>query len=138
MRTLLAAAILAAGAFGWAKPVPKPTKPTERAGGVISQVHDRVDEAVVSQMIRDLHLHIWQAEAGGQMPTPEAIREYGRKEKRKLGQLLEKGEIVLAANLTRSGVWAYQKDTPEKGGWVAVQAGPRKVTAQEFKELVGK
>jgi len=132
---LLGVTLLASA--GCKPPMQKPTKPTERAGGLISQIHDRVDEAVVMEMIKNLHLHILQEESTGQMPTPESLREYAKAESKKTADLFEKGVLVLPEKMTRSGVWVYEKDVPTKGGWIAVQAGPRKVTAEEFKQLIG-
>jgi hypothetical protein len=138
MRTLTFVMIAALVAAGCGPPTFKPTKPTERAGGVISQVHDKVDEAVVMQMMHELHLYVLQEESGGAMPTREQIREYANKESPSLKKVLDKDWIIIPPKPTRGGIWAYQKDTPEKGGWIAVQAGTRKVTAEEYKELAGK
>src|SRR5262245_49783737 len=106
MRTFITIALLAwLGAGGCKKPTYAPPKPTERIGGVISQIHDKVDETVIMEMIKDGHLYILQEETGGQMPTPEMIREYGKKTNKKLGELLDKGVIAIPDKLTRGGVW---------------------------------
>ena len=65
--TLVMTAVLLA-AIGCGPSKPKATKPTERAGGVISQIHDRVDELKVMEMMKDLHLHILQEESGVRRP----------------------------------------------------------------------
>ena len=123
---------------GCGPPKFKPTKPTERAGGVISQIHDKVDEAVIMQMMYDLQLHILQDESSGTMPTREQVLEYGKTENKKLGDLFDKGWIIIPEKLKRGGIWAYQKETPEKGGWIAIQAGCKKVTAKEYAEYASK
>ncbi len=138
MRTLSSLTIAAVLVAGCGPPKFKPTKPTERAGGVISAVHDKVDEYVIMKMMEDLQLHILQEESGGAMPTREQVLDYGKTENKKLGELIEKGWIIIPPKLTRGSIWAYQKDTPEKGGWIAVQAGPRKVTAKEYAEFASK
>jgi hypothetical protein len=79
-----------------------------------------------------------QEETGGHMPTPDEIRDYANKESPSLKKVLDKEWIIIPPKISRASVWAYQKDSAEKGGWVVVQAGPRKVTAEEFKELMSK
>ena len=62
MRTVTSVMIAALLIVGCGPPKFKPTKPTERAGGVISAVHDKVDEARLMPQIHDLQLHILQEE----------------------------------------------------------------------------
>jgi hypothetical protein len=119
--------------IGCGPPKVKPTKPTERAGGVISAVHDKIDEAQVMQMMHELHLHVLQEESGGHMPTPDQIRDYANKESPSLKKVLDKGWIIIPDKISRGSIWAYQKDTPEKGGWIVIQAGATKVSAEEYK-----
>jgi hypothetical protein len=138
MRTLTSVFISALLIVGCGPPKFKPTKPTERAGGVISAVHDKVDEAVVMQMMHELHVHVLTEESGGHMPTPDEIREYANKESPSLKKVLDKGWIIIPPKITRSSIWAYQKETPEKGGWIAIQAGATKVTAEEYKQYASK
>ena len=139
MRSLTPLLVLILALFGCKPPKLPPSKPTERIGGFISQTKDRVDEAVISQMLKDLHLHILQEETSGQMPTPEQLREYGKTTNRTLGQLLDQGIIALPEKLTRSGVWAYQKEASGNGKrWLIIQAGPTQVDTEEFNKLMGK
>lgn len=139
MRTLAVILTLAALPLAGCKPPTlPPTKPTERAGGIISQIKDRVDDTVTGEMMKDLHLYILQEETLGQMPTPEQIREYGKTTNKKLGELLDKGIIALPEKLTRNGVWAYQKEASSNGKrWVIIQAGPTQMMPEEFKQLMG-
>jgi hypothetical protein len=130
---LSAAMVLA----GCGPPTLKPSKPTERAGGLISQIHDKVDETVNMIELDDLYKAIAADELSGQMPTQQAIRDWLKKNNPKLSKLIEDGTIILEFGKSREGVWAYEKNAPTKGGWVITHAGPSKMTPEELKRQLG-
>jgi hypothetical protein len=138
MRTIL---LIAAGAFllaGCDPPPPRPTKPTERAGGLVSQIIDRRNELVTETEMHDLHLYMEGEASFGQIPSRESVLEYARKNNDKLYKLLENGAIVLTGAKTREEVWAYEKDAPTKGGWVVTGSGQSKMTADQLNKLLRK
>ncbi|MCX7700143.1 MAG: hypothetical protein N2039_04640 [Gemmataceae bacterium] len=126
-----------ASAIGCDAPKLKPTEPTQRAGGLVSQIKDKAEQMVTAVEMKDLHLFMDAASAvEGRLPNADVIREAVAKENPQLAKLLQDGRIILTGIRQREGVWAYEKDAPEKGGWIIDQSGPRQVTAEEFQRLV--
>lgn len=119
---------------------PKKPKPTEsKKPDLVQQIAGKVKETVTAFEMKDLHLFIeYSSSASGQMPPNEVIIEYTKKENPKLGKLLEDGTIILTGTKVRESVWAYEKDSDTKGGWIITNNGPEKVTAEQFKQRMGK
>ena len=42
------------------------------------------------------------------------------------------GYILITGKTTRESVWAFERNAPSQGGWIASQNGPEQVTAAEF------
>jgi hypothetical protein len=119
----------------------EPTRRGSNAGtsGLVSQVRQKVEQVVTAAEMKDLHLFMDAASAvEGRLPNVETIRAAVSRENPKLGQLLQDGSIVLTGIRQREGIWAYEKDAPERGGWIIDQSGPRQVTAAEFRQLLGR
>lgn len=131
------AASLIVGVLGCDPPKLKPTEPTQRAGGLVSQIKDKTQQIVTAAEMKDLHLFMDAASAvEGRLPTAEIVRQSVMKENPQLARLLQDGHIVLTGIRQREGIWAYEKDAPEKGGWIVDQSGPRQVSADEFRRLL--
>ena len=128
---------LLACSAGCYKKRPKPTSPKEP--DLVQRISGKVKETVTAFEMKDLHLFIEYASSGtGQMPNNDVIVEYTKKENPKLGKLLDDGTIILTGTKVRESVWAYEKDSETKGGWVITNIGPQKMTAEEFKQRMGK
>lgn len=133
------AVVLGASVIGCDAPKLKPTEPTRRAGGLVSQIKDKAEQIVTAAEMKDLHLFMDAASAvEGRLPNADVIREAVAKENPQLAKLLQDGRIILTGIRQRESVWAYEKDAPEKGGWIIDQSGPRQVTGEEFQRLVGR
>jgi hypothetical protein len=104
---------------------------------MVTQIREKVQQVVTGAEMRELHLFLDAASAvDGRLPDPSSVTATLTREHPKLGQLLKDGFIVLTGIRQREGIWAYERDAPEKGGWIIDQSGPRQVTAAEFKQLV--
>jgi hypothetical protein len=68
----------------------------------------------------------------GKMPTTELVIAALAAAKSPAADLVKSGYIRLRATTARESVWAFERNAPDKGGWIASQNGPEQVTAAEF------
>jgi hypothetical protein len=106
--------------------------------GVVQQVKGAVQRTVTAKELDDLRIYIDTASlASGRMPNKETILKEVKTADRKLGQLIEDGAIVLTGATQREGVWAYEKDAPERGGMVLTSTGVERLSADELNQRLG-
>ena len=139
MRMLPSLIVVALLVAGCKPPPPRTSRPESTEPSLLGKIAGKVQETVTAIEMKDLHLFIANIEiTDGKMPTKEIVRDYAKKENPKLAQLLENGTIVLTGTNRRESVWAYEKNAPEKGGWVITNVGESKMTADELKKALGK
>lgn len=76
--------------------------------------------------------------ATGKMPPPEAVYAALVEANATAAGLVKNSDIILTGATTRESVWAYERNAPTQGGWIATQNGPEQVTAKEFAQRVGR
>ncbi len=76
--------------------------------------------------------------ASGKMPPPQLVYAALVEAKSPAADLVKGNYIILTGATTRESVWAYEKDAPTNGGWIATQNGPEQVTAKEFAQRLGR
>lgn len=70
--------------------------------------------------------------ASGKMPSPEVTYAALIQAESPAAGLVKDGSIVLTGARQREAIWAYEKNAPKQGGWVATQNGAEQLTAAEF------
>jgi hypothetical protein len=76
--------------------------------------------------------------ATGQMPRPETVYAALVQTNATAAGLVKSNDIILTGATTRESVWAYERNAPTQGGWIATQNGPEQVTAKEFAQRLGR
>lgn len=71
----------------------------------------------------------------GKMPAPDLVLAALIQAKSPAADLVRDGSISLTGARAREGVWAFERNAPTLGGWVATQNGPEQVTAAQFAAL---
>ncbi|MCE9533108.1 MAG: hypothetical protein K8T89_18575 [Planctomycetes bacterium] len=99
-----------------------------------------VTRAVTTNDLKNIQVFIESASAEtGKVPSKEAIVEALKMAKAaNLVKLIEEGAIVLTGTTERESVWAYDKNAPEKGGFILSNSGIEKLDAAEVKKRLGK
>ena len=72
------------------------------------------------------------------MPRPEFVLAALVEAKSPAADLVKGNYIILTGATTRESVWAYEKNAPVQGGWIATQNGPEQVSAAEFAKRLGR
>jgi hypothetical protein len=103
------------------QPAPMPTTPA--AGG----------KAVTKNDMNDVWIFMENYSlASGKMPGPDEVYAALIKADSPAAALVKDGSIALSGARSREGIWAFEKNAPTNGGWIASQNGPEQVTAAEF------
>ncbi len=76
--------------------------------------------------------------ATGQMPAPETTYAALVEAKATAAELVKDGSIILTGAKTRESIWAFEKNAPTQGGWVATQNGPEQLSAAQFAQRIGR
>ncbi len=79
-----------------------------------------------------------RSQATGQMPSPETTYAALVAAKARAAELVRDGSIILTGARTRESVWAFERNAPTHGGWIATQNGPEEVTAAQFSQRLGR
>jgi hypothetical protein len=76
--------------------------------------------------------------ASGKMPAPAFVYAALVQAGSPAADLVKGNYIILTGATRRESIWAYEKNAPTQGGWVATQNGPEQVSAAEFAQRLGR
>jgi hypothetical protein len=105
---------------------PPPVGPTGTPTGPAGKVVTKADMTEVWIFIENYSL------AKGKMPPPEWTLAALIEAKSPAADLVRGGYILLTGKSSRESVWAFERNAPAQGGWVAGHNGPEQLTAAEF------
>jgi len=79
-----------------------------------------------------------RSQATGTMPSPETTYAALVAANARAAELVRDGSIILTGATSRESIWAFERNAPTRGGWVASQNGPEQLTAAQFAQRLGR
>jgi hypothetical protein len=111
----------------------------QAGAGAVQNIRKAGQRTATLNDMQQLGLLMTQMELeSNRMPQPADVKTSLRRDAPKVLALIEDGTIILTGTRERGGLWAYETEADQRGGVGLVAGTPRRMQADEIRQMLGK